>query len=102
MFDFSEDNVTFVNIAGCKTAWPNAQKCVKVDFSIRLKSLASSTENSRNKINTKPGTPGTTEMHDSNGNFEMTRQELINMWIRFGREEFNENGFKVRIEDLNR
>lgn len=86
---FSEDNITFVNISNCKAAWPNAQKCVKIAFSIRLKSLA------KNKTTTTTDTPDIEAMYDSTDSFEMIRSELINMWIRFGRQEFADHGFKV-------
>lgn len=88
---FRKDNVTFVNISACKTAWPNAQKCVKIDFSIRLRSLPNATTNGENQTDTPA-----TEAVDKN-EFEMNREELVTMWVRFGRKEFSDNGFNVYI-----
>lgn len=74
-----------VNATNCRTAWPNAQNCIKVEFSARLKSLP------KNENGTSTDTPALDSMDDS----EMSRKELIKMWIRFGRQEFANNGFKV-------
>lgn len=91
---FSEDNVTFVNISACKAAWPNAQKCVQVDFSIRLKSLSNESINGENQTDT-PATEA--DNTDSTDEYEMDREQLITMWVRFGRQEFADNGFNVII-----
>lgn len=95
---FSKDNVTFVNISACKTAWPNAQKCVKIDFSIRLRSMPNATTNGENQTDT-PATEATDNdenENDSSNEFEMDREELVTMWVRFGRKEFADNGFNVK------
>lgn len=92
MFDFSEDNVTFVNNFACRTAWPNAQNCVRIDFSIRLKLLPKRT--APNELNQSE----TADTANSTDILELSRDALIRMWIRFGREEFSDNGFKVHFE----
>ncbi|XP_031617926.1 uncharacterized protein LOC116337470 [Contarinia nasturtii] len=74
----SVDNVTFDNVSTCKAAWSNAQKCIEIDFSIRLKAK---------------NDPTIKEMNDMNREFNMNRDELFQMWIEFGRQEFADNGY---------
>ncbi|XP_055323488.1 uncharacterized protein LOC129578648 isoform X2 [Sitodiplosis mosellana] len=88
----SEDNVTLVNITACKTSWPNAQNCVKVDFSIRLRSLPNVTTNVENQTETSATEAGGDTTTSSN-EFDMDREQLVTMWVRFGRKEFADNGF---------
>ena len=92
---FSQDNVTLVNISACKTAWPNAQKCVKVDFSIRLRSLPNATTNGENQIRTLATEAGGNTTNSSS-EFDMHRDQLVAMWLRFGRQEFADNEFNVK------
>lgn len=77
-----------VNVSGCEVAWPNAQKCVRIDFSIRLKSLANSTVANNN--GRKP-----TALNDSSEAFELNLEALTTMWVRFGRKQFADNGYNV-------
>lgn len=92
---FSQDNITLVNVSACKAAWPNAQKCVKVDFSIRLRSLPNATTNAENQIRTSATEAGGNTTNSTNG-FDMHREQLVAMWLRFGRQEFADNGFNVK------
>lgn len=97
---FSEDNVTFVNISACKTAWPNAQNCVRIDFSIRLRSLPNATTTASTQTNgenqtDKPTTEADNSVDNANDEYELDREELVTMWVRFGRKEFADNGFNV-------
>lgn len=101
MFDFSEDNVTFVNITACRTAWPNAQNCIGIDFSIRLKLLpktendSKATESTLNSSTTETATPMMTTATDSTEYYDVPHDQLRIIWIQFGRKEFSDNGFEV-------
>lgn len=87
---FSADNVTLSNIHSCQTAWPNAQNCVKMDFSVRLNALPVAQKPSETNYRNNAGNVGnSTEM------FEFNRDSLIDIWLKFGRDEFTDNGFKV-------
>lgn len=92
---FSQDNVTLVNVSACKPAWPNAQKCIKVDISIRLRSLPNETASGEKQISTSATEAGSNAAVNSSNEFDMHHDQLVAMWLRFGRQEFADNGFNV-------
>lgn len=80
-FDFSVDNVTFVDMSDCQTVWPNSQNCIKLKFGIHLETRSNTT---------------TTKGNDSNiYEPELCEKHLVAMWTNFGRSELLKNGFKV-------
>lgn len=79
-FYTSEDNVTFINTCPCQSAWPNAENCVELDLSIRIKLDRSTTANATNH---------TADI------YTLKHDDLVRMWIEFGRKEFADNGFQV-------
>lgn len=76
-----------MNVAACKTDWSNAQNCVEIDFSVRLKM--------RSKNDSKQTNSSIGQITDSTKYYDLSREEMFTMWIEFGRSEFNDNGFKV-------
>lgn len=78
-----------MNIAACQTAWPNAQNCVEIDFSIRLKLLPQTDSNQTNIASAQKTMTNSTEYYN------LSRNKLFSMWIKFGRSDFIDNGFKV-------
>lgn len=69
----------------CRSDWSNAQNCAELDFSIRLNLRHSNATNHTN-------------VSDANNTIdviELKYNDLIRLWIEFGRNEFASNGFKV-------
>lgn len=84
-FDFSANNVSF-SIGQCVTVWQNAQNCIDFQFSIHLSTILANTSTA-----------------NTDGNFtvpdivELSKKQLVDMWDKFGRDDFIANGFKVIV-----
>lgn len=82
-FFSSEENIIFNNTLPCKSGWPNAQNCVEIDLSIKLKSkltIVNATNQMKEEI------------------YTMKHDELVRMWIDFGRKEFADSGYQVCMD----
>lgn len=81
IFVSSDDDIIFINTLPCQSAWPNAQNCVEIDLSIKLKL----------KSTMKSATNQTMEVDT----YMMKHEDLARMWLEFGRKELSDNGYQV-------